>query len=129
MVCDLPVIGREYNLVKKPIWDLKWSAVLGGGRYWEGAVLGGRRYWEGSGIGRGGIGRGGIGREAVLGGRRYWEGGGIGKDGIGRGGIGRDGIGRGGIGRDDYTSKPQVIPRVVCDLPVNLRNRLAAFRS
>ena len=94
------------------------EAVLGGKRYWEGRYWEGR-YWEG----------GGIGREAVLGGRRYWEGGGIGRDGIGRGGIGRDGIGRGGIGRDDYTSKPQVIPRVVCDLPVNLRNRLAAFRS
>ena len=68
-------IGREFKL-KNPIWDLKWAAVLGGRRYWEG------RYWEG----------------------RYWEGrywgDGIWRDGIGRDGIGRDYIGRDGIGRD-----------------------------
>ena len=29
------------RVLKNPIWDLKWVAVLGGRRYWEG------RYWEG----------------------------------------------------------------------------------
>ena len=33
-------IGREFKL-KNSIWDLKWAAVLGGRRYWEGW------YWEG----------------------------------------------------------------------------------
>ena len=32
-------IGREYlNLLKNPIWDLKWAAVLGGRRYWKGQL-------------------------------------------------------------------------------------------
>ena len=37
--------------LKNPIWDLKWAAVIGGRRYWEGGGIGRRQYWEGGGIG------------------------------------------------------------------------------
>ena len=37
---EMAVLGGSITS-KNPIWDLKWAAVLGGRRYWEG------RYWEG----------------------------------------------------------------------------------
>ena len=35
---EMAVLGGSITFKKNPIWDLKWAAVLGGRRYWEGGI-------------------------------------------------------------------------------------------